>query len=146
MKPGHFEFEITEGVLLEAESTVLESLQQLRYLGFHIALDDFGTGYSSLSYLGQFPIDKIKIDRSFVTPLGERHDAVSIIRAISDLSEALGLKVLAEGVETAAQLGMLRAQGCNQAQGYFIGRPMTPEKIRGLMGSARGLAEVGIAA
>ena len=146
VKPGHFEFEITEGVLLEAEPTVLESLQQLRRLGFHIALDDFGTGYSSLSYLGQFPIDKIKIDRSFVTPLGERHDAVSIIRAISDLSEALGLKVLAEGVETEAQLGMLRAQGCNQAQGYLIGRPMTPEKINELMDPTKGLTEARLAA
>lgn len=146
VKPGNFEFEITEGILLEAKPTVLESLQQLRHLGFQIALDDFGTGYSSLSYLCQFPIDKIKIDRSFVTPLGERHDAISIIRAISDLSEALGLKVLAEGVETPAQLGMLRSQGCNQAQGYLIGRPVVPEKISELLNPARGPNEARVAA
>lgn len=129
VKPSGFELEITEGVLLDAGAMVLSNLEQARKLGFQIALDDFGTGYSSLSYLGQFPIDKIKIDRSFVTPLGVREDAVSIIRAISDLSGAIGVKVLAEGVETRAQLDMLRAEGCNQAQGYFVAPPMAPDQI-----------------
>ncbi|MBJ7485861.1 bifunctional diguanylate cyclase/phosphodiesterase [Brevundimonas sp.] len=129
VKPQAFEFEITEGLLLEAGTTVLGNLEHLRKLGFQIALDDFGTGYSSLSYLGQFPIDKIKIDRSFVTPLGVREDAASIIRAISDLSGAIGVKVLAEGVETRVQLDMLRAEGCNQAQGYFVAPPMARAQI-----------------
>ncbi|CAN5200452.1 hypothetical protein BH10PSE1_BH10PSE1_10690 [soil metagenome] len=129
VKASGFEFEITEGILLEAGPMVLGNLEQLRKLGFQIALDDFGTGYSSLSYLGRFPLDKIKIDRSFVTPLGVRDDAVSIIRAISDLSGAIGVKVLAEGVETRAQLDMLRAEGCNQAQGYFVAPPMAPAQV-----------------
>lgn len=133
VKASGFEFEITEGVLLEADATVLGNLEQLRRMGFQIALDDFGTGYSSLSYLGRFPIDKIKIDRAFVTPLGVRSDASSIIRAISDLSEAIGVKVLAEGVETRSQLDILRAEGCNQAQGYLIGRPMQPGQITNLI-------------
>jgi diguanylate cyclase (GGDEF)-like protein len=138
VKPSGFEFEITEGVLLEAGPLVLTNLDQLRKLGFQIALDDFGTGYSSLSYLGQFPIDKIKIDRSFVAPLGVRDDAASIIRAISDLSGAIGVKVLAEGVETRAQLDMLRAEGCNQAQGYFVAPPMTPDKVTERFGQPDG--------
>ena len=133
VKANSFEFEITEGVLLEADATVLGNLEQLRRMGFQIALDDFGTGYSSLSYLGRFPVDKIKIDRAFVTPLGLRSDASSIIRAISDLSEAIGVKVLAEGVETRSQLDILRAEGCNQAQGYLIGRPMQPDQITDLI-------------
>lgn len=136
VKANGFEFEITEGVLLQADATVMGHLEQLRRMGFQIALDDFGTGYSSLSYLGRFPIDKIKIDRAFVTPLGLRSDAASIIRAISDLSEALGIKVLAEGVETRSQLDILRAEGCNQAQGYLIGRPMEPGQITDLIHAA----------
>ncbi|MES2862132.1 MAG: EAL domain-containing protein [Pseudomonadota bacterium] len=133
VKPAGFELEITEGVLLQADPIVLNNLEQLRKMGFQIALDDFGTGYSSLSYLSRFPVDKIKIDRSFVTPLGERQDAASIIRAISDLSEAIGVKVLAEGVETRPQLDILRAEGCNQAQGYLIGRPMSAGQITELV-------------
>ncbi len=133
VKPAGFELEITEGVLLQADPIVLDNLEQLRKMGFQIALDDFGTGYSSLSYLSRFPVDKIKIDRSFVTPLGERQDAASIIRAISDLSEAIGVKVLAEGVETRPQLDILRAEGCNQAQGYLIGRPMSAGGITNLV-------------
>jgi Amt family ammonium transporter len=133
VKPGGFEFEITEGILLQADPVVLDNLEQLRRMGFQIALDDFGTGYSGLSYLSRFPIDKIKIDRAFVTPLGERSDAASIIRAISDMSNAIGVKILAEGVETRPQLDILRAEGCNQAQGNLIGRPMLPDQISDLI-------------
>ena len=136
VKASGFEFEITEGVLLRAEPAVLDNLDQLRRMGFQIALDDFGTGYSSLGYLSRLPVDKIKIDRSFVTPLGERKDATMIIRAISDLSIALGVKLLAEGVETRAQLDILRAEGCNQAQGHLIGHPMTPDQITALLEQA----------
>lgn len=133
VRASNFEFEITEGVLLRADPAVLDNLDQLRRMGFQIALDDFGTGYSSLGYLSRLPVDKIKIDRSFVTPLGERKDATMIIRAISDLSIALGVKLLAEGVETRAQLDILRAEGCNQAQGHLIGHPMTPDQITALL-------------
>ena len=132
VRPHDFELEITEGVVLEADAVVLQNLDHLRGMGFQIALDDFGTGYSSLSYLGRFPVDKIKIDRSFVTPLEERQDAAPIIRAISDLASAVGLKILAEGVETKGQLDALRAQGCNQAQGYLIGHPMAAAQVQDL--------------
>lgn len=133
VKPQHFELEITEGILLEQDPTVVGNLAKLKSLGFHIALDDFGTGYSSLGYLSQFAVDKIKIDRCFVTNLGERPDASAIIKAIVDLSGALGLSVLAEGVETGNQLRLLRKEGCNLAQGYFLGRPVSAEDISGLI-------------
>lgn len=129
VKPSDFELEITEGVLLETDEIVNSSLDALRGLGFSIALDDFGTGYSSLGYLSQFEVDKIKIDRSFVVNLGVRSDATAIIKAITDLSEALGVKVLAEGVENGAQLSILRAEGCKLAQGYYVGEPAPAERI-----------------
>ncbi len=132
VKAQHFELEITEGILLEQDPTVVGNLARLKSLGFHIALDDFGTGYSSLGYLSQFAVDKIKIDRCFVSNLGERPDASAIIKAIVDLSGALGLSVLAEGVETGDQLHLLRKEGCNLAQGYFLGRPTSAEAINSM--------------
>lgn len=137
VRASGFELEITEGVLLCAEPSVLNNLEQLRRMGFRIALDDFGTGYCSLGYLSRLPVDKIKIDRSFVMPLGERKDATMIIRAISDLSVALGVELLAEGVETRAQLDILRAEGCNQAQGHLIGHPMSPDQFTALLSQSR---------
>jgi diguanylate cyclase (GGDEF)-like protein len=129
VRASGFELEITEGVLLDPDPAVSASLDALRGMGFSIALDDFGTGYSSLGYLSQFEVDKIKIDRSFVVNLGVRPDATAIIKAITDLADALGVKVLAEGVENGAQLKMLRGEGCNLAQGFFVGRPMPAEAI-----------------
>lgn len=129
VRPSDFELEITEGVLLEANPQVNANLDALRGLGFSIALDDFGTGYSSLGYLSQFEVDKIKIDRSFVVNLGLRPDATAIIKAITDLSEALGVKVLAEGVENGTQLKILRAEGCKLAQGFYVGEPIPAEMI-----------------
>jgi EAL domain-containing protein (putative c-di-GMP-specific phosphodiesterase class I) len=132
VKAQHFELEITEGILLEQDPTVVGNLARLKSLGFQIALDDFGTGYSSLGYLSQFAVDKIKIDRCFVTNLGERPDASAIIKAIVDLSGALGLSVLAEGIETGEQLRLLRKEGCNLAQGYYLGRPTSAAVISSL--------------
>jgi EAL domain-containing protein (putative c-di-GMP-specific phosphodiesterase class I) len=132
VKAQHFELEITEGILLEQDPTVAGNLARLKSLGFQIALDDFGTGYSSLGYLSQFAVDKIKIDRCFVTNLGERPDASAIIKAIVDLSCALGLSVLAEGIETGEQLRLLRKEGCNLAQGYYLGRPTSAAVISSL--------------
>lgn len=129
VRPSDIELEITERVLLDPDPVAMASLGALRALGFSIALDDFGTGYSSLGYLSQFEIDKIKIDRSFVVNLGVRPDARAIIKAITELSVALGVKVLAEGVENGTQLRMLRSEGCKLAQGYFVGAPGTAETI-----------------
>jgi diguanylate cyclase (GGDEF)-like protein len=116
------ELEITETVLMDESKTVLKTLRQLRELGVRIALDDFGTGYSSLGYLRRFPVDKIKIDRSFIHDIDNR-DTAAIVRTIIGLGAELGITVTAEGVETEAQLDILRKAGCVEAQGFLIGVP-----------------------
>ena len=133
-----FELEITESVLLADEPATLETLNAIRKLGFGIALDDFGTGYSSLSYLRRFPVDKIKIDRSFIVQLGRRPESSAIVKAIVELAEALELKVLAEGVETSDQLDRLSRLGCTLYQGFFFSQPVDADTIGQLV--ARGVA------
>jgi diguanylate cyclase len=120
---SRLEIEITEGVLMEDAKRAGDVLDALRKLGVRIALDDFGTGYSSLSYLHAFKFDKIKIDKSFVTRLGDADDATIIVRAIAGLAQSLGLSVVAEGVETVPQLDMICDFMCTQVQGYLLGRP-----------------------
>jgi diguanylate cyclase (GGDEF)-like protein/PAS domain S-box-containing protein len=117
------ELEITESVILEDETHNLAILNAIRALGVRIAMDDFGTGYSSLSYLRTFPFDKIKIDQSFVRDLPHDKNALSIVRAITDMAQSLGVLITAEGVETQAQMDALKALNCGEAQGYLIGRP-----------------------
>ncbi|QPF94001.1 bifunctional diguanylate cyclase/phosphodiesterase [Bradyrhizobium commune] len=117
------ELEITESVLLQNSEATLTTLHELRAMGVRISLDDFGTGYSSLSYLRSFPFDKIKIDRSFVSELATREDSVAIIRAVTGLGRSLGIVTTAEGVESDAQLELLRREGCTQAQGYLFSQP-----------------------
>jgi diguanylate cyclase (GGDEF)-like protein len=117
------ELEITEAILLQDSSMVLDTLHCLRNLGVRISMDDFGTGYSSLSYLRSFPFDKIKIDQSFVRSLERDPEGVEIIRAVVSLGKALGMAVLAEGVETAEQHEILRREGCDELQGYLFSRP-----------------------
>ncbi len=121
--PSAFELEITETVLMVDDGQLHETLAALRTMGFRLVLDDFGTGYSSLSYLGRFPIDKIKIDRSFISGLSTDEAALPIVRAIIALAEALGLAVIAEGVETDAQRSALAALGCTAVQGQLTGHP-----------------------
>ncbi|MBS4082263.1 MAG: EAL domain-containing protein [Rhizobiales bacterium] len=131
--PRRLEIEITEGMLLNANDDVLFDLQELREFGIRFAIDDFGTGYSSLGYLGSFPIDKIKIDQSFVQNLGVKEDAAAIVECVARLGRALGLSVTAEGVETAAQHRFVRAAGCQQVQGYLLSKPLRPAEITELM-------------
>jgi diguanylate cyclase (GGDEF)-like protein/PAS domain S-box-containing protein len=116
------ELEITETLLLEKSSQVLATLHALRALGVRISMDDFGTGYSSLSYLRSFPFDKIKIDQSFVRDLGANRDAQAIVRSIISLGMGLGVTITAEGVETEAELACLRAEGCDEAQGFLFSK------------------------
>ncbi len=126
------ELEITESVMLQDDMTNLTILQDLHALGVKIAMDDFGTGYSSLSYLRRFPFDKIKIDQSFVRDLSSDRDNLAIVKAAIGLGRALGMTVLAEGVETAEQAAILTAEGCHELQGYHLGRPKPLADIAGL--------------
>jgi EAL domain-containing protein (putative c-di-GMP-specific phosphodiesterase class I) len=123
LPPSRLMLEVTEGVLIENPDEAKERLEQLRALGVKIALDDFGSGYSSLSYLRRFPIDKLKIDKEFVAPLGRSSDGGVIIQAIMALGRALGLTVLCEGVETEEQRILLRLAGCDEMQGFLFAKP-----------------------
>jgi diguanylate cyclase (GGDEF)-like protein/PAS domain S-box-containing protein len=123
LPPHRLELEITEGVLVENVSRAASMLRGLKALGVGIALDDFGTGYSSLSYLQSFPLDRIKIDRIFTSTLGKTEGSLAIVRAVIGLAHGLRLPVLAEGVETPAQLAILREESCDDIQGYLIGPP-----------------------
>ncbi|WP_291856269.1 EAL domain-containing protein [Bradyrhizobium sp.] len=120
LSPRRLELEITESLFLAETEANLAILHQLRELGVSISMDDFGTGYSSLSYLRSFPFDKIKIDRSFVKDLARSADCMAIVRAIAGLGRSLNITITAEGVETAEQLEWLRAEGCNEAQGFLF--------------------------
>src|SRR6056297_1040012 len=115
--------EITETALMADTSVAGAALRDLRGLGLHLSVDDFGTGYSSLTYLKRFPVEAIKIDKSFVSGLGLEADDTSIVEAVVRLGHSLGLHVVAEGVETPLQLNRLRDLGCDRAQGYLFGRP-----------------------
>jgi EAL domain-containing protein (putative c-di-GMP-specific phosphodiesterase class I) len=130
---GRLELEITEGVLVKDVENALAILGELKALGVQVAMDDFGTGYSSLGYLQRFPFDRIKIDRSFVADLLTRPEAAPIVRAIVGLSTSLGMSVIAEGVENEQQLAVLRREGCDEAQGYLIGRPVPAEEVLALL-------------
>jgi EAL domain-containing protein (putative c-di-GMP-specific phosphodiesterase class I) len=124
-------FEITEGTLMEAaESTT--TLQRLKALGVGLTVDDFGTGYSSLSYLKRFPVDGLKVDRSFIKGLGVDPEDSAIVAAVVKLAHTLGLAVVAEGVETAAQLHRLRELDCEAAQGFYLGRPRPADQFSGM--------------
>ncbi len=133
LAPTRLELEITETVLLQEDQIVLETLRQIRELGVRISMDDFGTGYSSLSYLRSFPFDKIKIDRSFTQELGKQGDCVAIIRAVTRLGNSLGMKTIAEGVETREQLEILRNEGCDQAQGFLFSEAVPAEEAAKLL-------------
>ena len=127
LKANRLELEITEGMLLKNTERTLGALHRIRDLGVQIAMDDFGTGYSSLSYLRSFPFDTIKIDQSFVFGLGDNADADAIIRAVVGLGRSLGMRTIAEGVETSDQMNWLREQGCEELQGFLFSKPMPKE-------------------
>jgi diguanylate cyclase (GGDEF)-like protein len=132
LNPRQLKLEITEGAVMENIDTATEMLRHLRDLGVQLAIDDFGTGYSSLSYLHRFPIDTLKIDRSFVTRMANNLENVEIVRTIVMLAQVLGMDVVAEGVETRDQLKLLRDLKCEYGQGYYFSRPSSPadaEKI-----------------
>ena len=133
LQANRLELEITEGVLLADMEAALGVLRRLRELGVRIAMDDFGTGYSSLSYLQKFPFDTIKIDGSFIGALETRSEAHAIVRAVVSLGRSLGMRTCAEGVETAEQLAFLKAEGCDEVQGYYLSRPLPASDIARLL-------------
>jgi diguanylate cyclase (GGDEF)-like protein/PAS domain S-box-containing protein len=127
------ELEVTEGVLIDNPERAMMVLSALKALGIRIALDDFGTGYSSLSYLQRFPFDTLKIDRQFISGLGQETQATAIVQVVGLLGRSLNLSVIAEGVETQAQLALLRAQNCDFIQGYLISKPLPGDQARRLI-------------
>ena len=138
---GRLELEITESVLLDETEANLETLHLLRRTGIRISMDDFGTGYSSLTYLRRFPFDKIKIDRSFVQDAGKATEAGAIIRALVGLGRSLGITTLVEGVETEEQLAAVRAEGCQEMQGFPYSRPRPANEITAMLEAAHDEAE-----
>jgi EAL domain-containing protein (putative c-di-GMP-specific phosphodiesterase class I) len=134
LPPEHLTLEITESALMSDATAALGVLRALKSLGVVLAIDDFGTGYSSLSYLQRFPLDILKVDQSFVDELGESPEAEEIVSAVIGLAHALGLKVVAEGVETKAQLEVLRAFGCDFAQGYLFSKPLPASEVAASFG------------
>ncbi|HEV7717353.1 MAG TPA: EAL domain-containing protein, partial [Arsenicitalea sp.] len=133
LPPTRLELEITESLLLADVEPILKTLHDLRALGIRICMDDFGTGYSSLSYLRSFPFDKIKIDRSFMADLGDKADSLAIIKAVIGLGHSLGMTTTAEGIETRAQLQAVRAQDCDEIQGFLLSPPVPAAAARALL-------------
>jgi diguanylate cyclase (GGDEF)-like protein len=129
MRPADLEIEITEGILLDDESIAANTIRSFRAAGIRIALDDFGTGYSSLSYLKRYPVDRIKIDRSFIAQLSTANASDAIVQAMVTLAHALNIEVTAEGVETEEQFRALLGMGCNTFQGYLFSTPLTQDDI-----------------
>jgi diguanylate cyclase (GGDEF)-like protein len=136
LSPHRLELEITESVLLQDDDATLAMLHQMRGLGVRISMDDFGTGYSSLSYLRKFPFDKIKIDQSFIRDLSKEDDSIAIVRAVASLAASLHIATVAEGVETADQLEIARAEGCTEVQGFFFSPPVSAANAREIIGRA----------
>ena len=136
LPPDRLEIEITESVLLNDTDTVAATLKAVNAMGVGIALDDFGTGYSSLTYLRRLPVQKVKIDRTFISNVDKDPDDAVIARAIVSLGHSLGLKVVAEGVEHRDQLKFLREEGCDHAQGYFLARPLSTKDCKSYLEQA----------
>ncbi len=136
---GCLELEITESVLMDESEAGIAALRRLRALGVKLVLDDFGTGYSSLSYLKHLPLDTIKIDRSFVSELAGDDANLPIVQAVISMAHGLGMDVVAEGIETAQQLGWLRDLACDRGQGYYYARPLPADELAGILRDGRPL-------
>jgi diguanylate cyclase (GGDEF)-like protein/PAS domain S-box-containing protein len=141
LAPGALKLEITESVLMQHMEGAIATMHELKALGVRLAIDDFGTGYSSLAYLKHFPVDTLKIDRSFVRGIGRDHGDVAIVRSVIALADSLHLAVTAEGIETAEQLEELQALGCDRGQGFFLARPASDDAVRLLLAAESSLLE-----
>jgi EAL domain-containing protein (putative c-di-GMP-specific phosphodiesterase class I) len=129
LSPNYIELEITEAALMDQSGHMIDIMKKFKRLGFEFAIDDFGTGYSSLTYLSKFPIDTLKIDMSFIRNLEFSDSQRSIVKTIINLGDNLGLKVIAEGVETRAQYDILARLGCDSIQGYILSRPLDARDV-----------------
>jgi EAL domain-containing protein (putative c-di-GMP-specific phosphodiesterase class I) len=135
--PGRLEIEITESVVMSETVAVIATLERLKALGVRLSLDDFGTGYSSLAYIKNFPIHTLKIDRSFITDIAKNFTDQAIAKTIVTLAHSLGMRTIAEGVETAGQLERLRAFGADCFQGYLTSRPLPAAQFEAFLSSRR---------
>ncbi|PTT80116.1 hypothetical protein DBR42_20005 [Pelomonas sp. HMWF004] len=129
MGPSRLHLEVTESLMLDDAQAALRRLHSLRELGVQVALDDFGTGYSSLSYLRAFPFHTLKIDRSFVRSITEHADARAIVQTIVQMAGVLGMRTVAEGVETERELALIRTIRCDEVQGYLVAKPMNLTRL-----------------
>jgi EAL domain-containing protein (putative c-di-GMP-specific phosphodiesterase class I) len=133
LDPRYLEFELTESSVMKEPDEAIKKLNELKQMGVTISIDDFGTGYSSLNYLKRFPIDTLKIDKSFVREISTDPDVTAIVTAIITLAHALKLNVIAEGVETEEQFKFLRSLGCDEVQGFLFGRPISADEFTALL-------------
>jgi EAL domain-containing protein (putative c-di-GMP-specific phosphodiesterase class I) len=133
LSPEHLNIEITESALMDNPAVAEDILKQIKNLGVRISIDDFGTGYSSLSYLQRFPIDVVKVDRSFINDVDGNQDSQAIVRTVFSLGQSLGLKIVAEGVETNEQLAFLESEGFRFVQGYLFYKPLSAGEIETLL-------------
>ncbi len=137
LEPPCLELELTESILIRDTENVLRTVQRLKLLGVKLSIDDFGTGYSSLAYLSRFAVDKVKIDQSFIRGLSTNSGDTAIVRAVIQMARSMGLKTIAEGVEEESILTYLRAHHCDEAQGFYIGKPMPADEFARYMNSAK---------
>jgi len=139
LDPTQLEFEVTESMIMHDAQNAIADLQAFRDMGVKLSVDDFGTGYSSLSYLKRFPVDRLKIDQSFVRDITTDADDAAIAQAVITLAHTMNLRVIAEGVETLEQLAFLRRNQCDEIQGYLFGKPMPADEFGKLLESGRTL-------
>ena len=137
MAPSKVKLELTEKTLIRSKQFIVDQLSYLRDLGVGIAADDFGTGYSSLAYLRDFPLTSLKIDQSFVRDIKDENDTASLVDAILAVAHGLGLSVVAEGVETVAQIRYLLARDCDEAQGYIFSAPLSAQDMQAFLANNR---------
>jgi len=137
LPPELLELELTESILIVDTESILSTVKRLKQLGVKLSIDDFGTGYSSLSYLKRFEVDKLKIDQSFVRDLAIDENDAAIVRAIIQMAKSLGLSTIAEGIENEHTMNLLKDFGCDEAQGYHLGRPMPAAAFSELIGGKR---------
>ena len=130
LPPDLLELEITESMMMAHPERAAETLLEIKAMGVHVSIDDFGTGYSSLARLKKFPIESVKIDRSFIADVAVDPDDAAIVSAVIAMAHNLRLKVVAEGVETLEQIRFLRERNCDEVQGYLVSRPISPEQVR----------------